>query len=114
LDQFAVETDSSPAGDPVVVYREQIGVGDRAGTVHFKFEKIFPINILRPVEAVRDRQTDLAIGICLYVRNIKSLSHFLGHVVAPRCARCSGNYWSGENRTDAKTKDNHTKTSHDV
>ena len=96
------------------VYREQIGVGDRARPVHFKLKKIFPINVLRSLEAIQNWQTDLAVGICFYVRKIQSLSDFLGHVVAPACTRCDGNNGSSENGTEAETTNGDTKISHDV
>ena len=34
------------------VYREQIGVGDRARAMHFKLEEIFPVNVLRSLKAI--------------------------------------------------------------
>jgi hypothetical protein len=114
LNKLAVEIHPGPAGNPVFVYREQIGVGDRARSVHFKLKKVFPVNVLRSLEAVQNWQTDLAVGICFYVRNIQSLSDFLGHVVAPACTRCGGNNGSSENGTEAATRNGDTNISHDV
>src|SRR6267154_6147833 len=114
LNQFAVEIHPGPAGNPVFVHREQIGVGDRSCSVHFKLKKTFPINVLCSLEAVRYSQTDLAVGICFHVRKIQSLSDFLDHVVAPACTRCDGNNGSSENGTEAETTNGDTKISHDV
>jgi len=96
------------------IHREQIGIGYRARPVHFKFQKIFSVNVLRSVEAVQNRQTDLAVGIRFHVRNIQPLSDFLGHVVTPGCAWCGGNYWSSENGTKAETTNSDKNISHDV
>ena len=52
LDQLAVEIDSRPAKNSVVVHAQQVGVGDNARPVHFKFEKIFTVNILCSLETV--------------------------------------------------------------
>src|SRR4030095_320663 len=114
LNQLAIEIHPSPAGNPVFVYRQQIGVGDRARPVHFKLEKTFPVNILRSLKAVQYWQTDLAVRICFCVRNIQSLSDFLGHVVAPACTRCGGDNGRSENGTDAETTNGDTKFSHDL
>ncbi len=63
LNQLAVEIHPSPADNPVFVYREQIGVGDRPRSMHFKLKKIFPIDVFRSLETIQDWHTDLAVGI---------------------------------------------------
>src|SRR5512132_2544868 len=114
LNQLAVEIHTSPAGNPVFVYAEQIGVRDRARPVHFKLKKTFPVNVVRSLNAIQNWQSDFAVGICFYVRNIQSLSDFLRHVVAPGCSRCGGNNGSSANGTEAETTNGDTKTSHAV
>ena len=74
---------------------------------------VFPINVLGSLKAIQNWQTDLAVGICLYVRNIQSFSDFVGHVVAPTCTRCDGNNGSSENGTEAQTPNGDTEISHE-
>src|SRR5207248_2882852 len=110
----AVEIHPSPAGNPVFVHREQIGVGDRPRPMHFKLKKTLPINVLCSLEAVQYSKTDLAVSICFHVGKIQSLSDFLGHVVSPGCTRCGRDNGSRENGTEAETTNGDTKISHAV
>src|SRR5262249_41498015 len=91
LNQLAVEIDSRPANNSVVVDAQQVGIGDRARPVHFELEEIFSINVLRSFEAVQNRQANLAVGVWFHIENFQSISNFLGHVVAPAVTRRSWN-----------------------
>src|SRR3954454_13950655 len=82
--------------------------------MHFKFKKIFRVNVLRSLKAIQNCETDIAVGVCFYVLNIQSLSDFVGHVVAPVCTRCDGNNGSSKNGTEAETTNGYAKICHDV
>ena len=51
--------------------------------MHFELEKIFPINVLGSIDAIQNRQADLAIGVCFCMLNVKTFADFFGHIVSP-------------------------------
>ena len=67
LNQLAIQIDSGPASNSMVVHAQQVGVSDRARAVHFKLEKIFAINVLRSLKAIQNWQANLAVGVCFDV-----------------------------------------------
>jgi hypothetical protein len=65
------------------IYGQQVRVGNHTGAVHFELEKILPIDVLCPVDAIQNRQANLAIGIWFGVGDIKTIADFFGDVVLP-------------------------------
>ena len=74
----------------MVIDGQQVRIRNYAGSVHFELEKIFPIDILRPIDAIQNSQADFAISVRFGVRNFKALADFFGHVVSPARSICGG------------------------
>ena len=55
---------------------DKVRVGNHAGPVHFELEKILPIDVLCPIDAIQNWQANLAIGVQFGVGNIKTLADF--------------------------------------
>src|SRR6266536_2629308 len=96
LYQLAVQINPRPAKNAVFIRGEKVGVGDHTGPVHFELEKILPIDVLRPTNAIQNLQANLPICVRFGVGNIKTIADFFDHVVSPAGSIRSWNQGSGQ------------------
>src|SRR5438093_10589459 len=96
LYQLTVQINPRPAKNATFVDSHQVRVGNHAGAVHLELEKILPIDVLRPTDAIQNWQANLAICVRFGVGNIKTLADFFSHVVSPAGSIRSWNQGSGQ------------------
>src|SRR5438094_7506047 len=96
FDQLSIQIDPCPARNCVFVDGHKVRVGDHAVSVHFELEKFFPVDVLRPIDPIQNRQTNLAIGVQFGVGDTNTLANVLCHIVSPAGSICSRNQGSSQ------------------
>ena len=63
LGHFAILIDPRRANDSVLIHREKVSVCDYAVAMHFKFQKIFAIDVCRTINPVNHEELNLSISV---------------------------------------------------
>ena len=95
FNQFAIQINPRPTKNSAFVHGKKVSVCDHAGTVHFEFEKLLPVNVFGSLNAIHDRGANFAVRVWSDIGNTESVIYFLRHVVSPGRPGCGWDERSG-------------------